>query len=461
MKRMKKGVVAVLLLTMLVSMFAACGSKEAGSAEATFTNDGTVFRIAIWNDEFQSRFNNYYDTDGNGMIGPNNDIKVEWVMTPSEGNAYQNKLDEQLPANVAATAANKIDLFCIEADYALKYVNSDYTIPITDIGVTTADMADQYKYTQEIVTDSNGKIKGSSWQATPGLFVYRRSIAKEIFGTDEPTEIQALLSDWDKFDAAAKKLHDDSNGGYQMLSGFDDSYRTFSNNVSAPWVNSDSKIVIDDQIWAWVDQTKAYTDNGYNQKTTLWAPEWTAGQTPSGTVFGYFYSTWGINFTLLENSLATQVKDGGKEEVGNGIYGDWAVCQGPQSYYWGGTWICAANGTDNADLVADVIKVLTCNKDTMKKITLDTQDYTNNKTAIQEIIDAGFGSPFLGGQDHLSLFQAAADKIDMSNTSPYDQGLNEKFQEEMREYFRGNVDKDTALANFYTAIAEIYPDLKK
>ncbi len=50
----------------------------------------------------------------------------------------------------------------------------------------------------------------------------------------------------------------------------------------------------------------------------------------------------GINFTLLGNSLATPVKEGGKEEVGNGIYGDYAVCQGPQSYYWGGTWICAA-----------------------------------------------------------------------------------------------------------------------
>ncbi len=41
-----------------------------------------------------------------------------------------------------------------------------------------------------------------------------------------------------------------------------------------------------------------------------------------------------INFTLLGNSLATPVKEGGKEEVGNGIYGDYAVCEGPQSYYW-------------------------------------------------------------------------------------------------------------------------------
>ena len=80
----------------------------------------------------------------------------------------------------------------------------------------------------------------------------------------------------------------------------------------------------------WVDQTKEYTDKGYNNKSSLWDSQWAADQGPSGKVFGFFYSTWGINFTLLGNSLETPVAEGGKEEVGNGIYGDYAVCEGPQ-----------------------------------------------------------------------------------------------------------------------------------
>ena len=79
-----------------------------------------------------------------------------------------------------------------------------------------------------------------------------------------------------------------------------------------------------------VDQTKEYTDKGYNNKSSLWDSQWAADQGPSGKVFGFFYSTWGINFTLLGNSLETPVAEGGKEEVGNGIYGDYAVCEGPQ-----------------------------------------------------------------------------------------------------------------------------------
>ena len=35
--------------------------------------------------------------------------------------------------------------------------------------------------------------------------------------------------------------------------------------------------------------------------------------------------------------------------------GGWAATEGPQGFYWGGTWITAAAGTDNPTLVADII----------------------------------------------------------------------------------------------------------
>ena len=38
------------------------------------------------------------------------------------------------------------------------------------------------------------------------------------------------LSTWDKFNAVAEKA---AAKGYKMLSGYDDSYRVFSNNVSS------------------------------------------------------------------------------------------------------------------------------------------------------------------------------------------------------------------------------------
>lgn len=461
MKSFQKATAALLASLMLVSS-AGCGSNTTpassaapagSSAPATNTDSAKTLRIYGWNTEFQDRFNTYFKDAGKLPEG----INVEWVITPNENNAYQNKLDADLKAQ--DSAADKIDIFLIEADYALKYVDSDYTLDVKgDVGLTDDDLKDQYQYTKDIATDSNGKLKAVSWQATPGLFAYRRSIAKDILGSDDPAKVQQALSDWDKFNAVAKTAADK---GYKMLSGYDDSYRTFANNITSPWVDANDTIHIDPIMMKWVDQTKEFTDKNYNNKTSLWAPEWGADQGPNGKVFGFFYSTWGINFTLLGNSLATPVAEGGKAEVGNGVYGDYAVCQGPANYYWGGSWICGAKGSDNVDLVRDVMKTLTCDAATMKKITEDTEDFTNNQTAMGELAKSDYKSTFLGGQNHIALFAEAAPKINMKNISKYDQGMTEEFQKAFKDYFDGNVTKDQALDNFYKAIIEKYPNLKR
>ena len=463
MKKNLKALVVLALAFAMVFTMAGCGGGSEGGSEGggEASEGGKVLNIWCWNDEFQSRFNEFYPeveevAKDNSTTTLKDGTTVKWTINPNEGNNYQDKLDEALLKQADAAADDKIDIFLVEADYALKYVDADVTMDVKELGLTDDDMAQQYQYTKDIVTDSNGAQKGTTWQATPGLFAYRRSIAKDVLGTDDPEQVQEALSDWAKFDEVAAKA---SEKGYKMLSGYDDAYRTFSNNVAAPWVDGDT-VKVDENIVKWIDQTKDYTDKGYNNKTSLWDENWAADQGPAGKVFGFFYSTWGINFTLLGNSLETPVDQGGKEEVGNGIYGDYAVCYGPQPYYWGGTWICAAAGTDNADIVKDVMLKLTCDKEIMKKITEDTQDYTNNQEAMQEIADSDFASDFLGGQNHIALFVEAAKKIDMSNAGPYDQGLNESIQTAFRDYFDGNVDFDKAKANFEKAAQEKYPELK-
>lgn len=452
---MKRKISSLLLVVMMIfTTLTGCGNSAASgtTVEKDPDKQGKVLNIYCWNTEFQDRFEYFKDS---GKLP--SDVKVNFIITPNENNAYQNALDAALLKQNEAAADDKIDIFLIEADYALKYVDSDYSLDVKSVGLTDDDLKDQYKYTQEIVTNKSGAIKGVTWQATPGLFAYRRSIAKDVLGTDDPVKVQEALSTWDKFDKVAA---DAAAKGYKMLSGYDDSYRVFSNNVSAPWVDKDNKIQIDPNIMKWVDQTKTYTEKNYNNKSALWDTTWAADQGPKGKVFGFFYSTWGINFTLLGNALETPVKEGGKEEVGNGIYGDYAVCEGPQSYYWGGTWICAAAGTDNANLVKDIMLTMTCDSETMKKITEDTQDYTNTVSGMEQLANSDFKSAFLGGQNHIKLFAESAPKISMKNMSAYDQGLNEEFQKAMKDYFDGNVSKDKALENFYKAAVEKYPNLK-
>ena len=445
---MKKLLAIVLALALTLAL---------GTVAFAESAEGAVLNIWCWNDEFQSRFNDYYPgvkeiAEDKSTTTLENGITVKWTINPNQGNNYQDKLDEALMNQESAAADDKIDMFLIEADYALKYVDSPFTLDIkADIGLTDEDLAPQYKYTQDIAS-VDGVLKGTTWQATPGLFAYRRSIAKDVLGTDDPDQVQEALSDWSKFNDVAEKA---AEKGYFMLSGYDDAYRTFSNNVSAPWVDG-TTVKVDPNLMTWVEQTKEFTDKGYNNKSSLWDATWAADQGPEGKVFGFFYSTWGINFTLLGNSKADP---DGPDEVGNGAFGDYAVCYGPESYYWGGTWICAATGTDDPETVKDIMLKLTCDKDIMKKITEDTQDFTNTISGMNEIASSDFKSDFLGGQNHIALFAESASKIDMSNAGPYDQGCNEEMQAAFKDYFDGNATIDEAKAAFETAIKEKYPEL--
>jgi multiple sugar transport system substrate-binding protein len=497
---MKKSAFSVVLAVACVAALGSCGNISSGSVAASstastastavsstgsanVTNGGKVLNIRCWNTEFEGRFRHYckdlltnsqeddadYDSavtdkkwampDADGNFTMKDGTVVKFVITESKNNAYQNALDNALLGQDQAAADDKVDMFLIEADYALKYVKSSMSVDVQkDIGLTSAELADQYQYTKDIVTDSAGALKGTTWQACPGLFAYRTDIADEVLGTHDPDQVQAKIDTWDKFDAVAAQMKAKSK---YMLSGYDDAYRTFSNNISNPLVNAKKEIVIDPMINKWISQTKTYSDNGYNHGTSLWDPTWSADQSSAGSVFGFFYSTWGINFTLAGNA--------GKKDAADTLYGKYRVCKGPASYYWGGSWISAAKGSDNQSQIKTIMERMTCDKATMKQLTLDTLDYTNNKTAMNEIAnDATYGSAFLGGQNHIKLFAQAADKISMKNISAYDQGINENVQNAMKDYFTGAKKKDgtvttldDAWANFYTAIKAVYPALKK
>lgn len=131
-----------------------------------------MLNIWCWNDEFQSRFNDYYPevkavAEDKSTTTLNDGTIVKWTINPNENNNYQNKLDEALLAQDSAAADDKIDIFLIEADYALKYVDSDYTLDVRgDIGLTDADLSGQYPYTQDIAT-AGGKLKGVTCKPPP------------------------------------------------------------------------------------------------------------------------------------------------------------------------------------------------------------------------------------------------------------------------------------------------------
>ena len=466
----KKAVSALLCAAMVAGMLAGCGkgsdsgtpsdtskgdaSNATESASSNLKDDGKVLNIYCWNEEFKSRITAHYpdykEVDAtHGKIG---DVDVVWNITPSDDNAYQNNLDAALLNQQDAPADDKIDIFLVEADNALKYVDTDYTAPVKDLGITDADLSKQYQYTKDIVTDSKGVLKGVSWQGCPGVLFYNRDAAKEVLGTDDPDKVQEYVKDWDTYNDTAKKMKD---AGYKMTASANDTYRVYSNNVTSKWVDG-NKINIDDNIMKWVDDSKAQVDAGETGTCDLWSDDWSKGFYPQGKVFCYFGPAWLVNFSMAADT-----------EGSIGYNGGWGAAQGPQGFFWGGTWICAAQDTDNASLVKDIMLKMTTDDDVMKDIVLDDDDFVNNNTVMNGLADGSikakdgkeYSSKILGGQNPLSMYCAGVETLDLSNISAYDQGCNEEFQKAMKNYFEGKATKDEALELFYKGVTEKYPEL--
>ena len=83
-------------------------------------------------------------------------------------------------------------------------------LPYKDLGIDVDKLlkeAEIAPYTVDIGTNPDGELVGLGYQATGGAFIYRRSIAKDVWGTDDPAVIKDKIGPgWDKFFEAAAEL---------------------------------------------------------------------------------------------------------------------------------------------------------------------------------------------------------------------------------------------------------------
>lgn len=447
-KRLLTTALALLMVASTATVFTGCES----SSGAKLTDDGKEIVIASWNNEFEDMMNDFYLKDHPLPEG----ITFKFINTGGS-ETYQEKIDNLLDGD------DVIDIFLMEADYAKKYVNGDHVVPLADLGIKDSELENQYAYTKDVVRNSKGKIVGSSWQAAPGLFIYRRSLAEKFLGTSDPAEVQEKVKDWDAFIATAKVINEQSEGKTKMVTSINDIWQVLRTVRSAPWVKN-NKLTIDDTPMFFMDLAKTLTDEKLVAEYEPWGTEWNAA-VGNDDVFGYFGSTWFIQWTMVANSSGKPAPAEGEpaNETGPGIgtYGDWAAIAGPQAYYWGGTWLAVTPKCDNKTIVADIIRYFTVKEDSMKKYSLASYDYVNNDKAIQSIIDDGYSFDFLGGQDHYSLFKEAAAKIDTKAMSAYDQVANNAFLEQVEKYVQGTIDKDKALEEFKKDMINAFSEIEE
>ena len=195
-----------------------------------------------------------------------------------------------------------------------------------------------------------------------------------------------------------------------------------------------------------MDQTKEYTDKGYNNKSSSGTASGLSDQA-SPVRCSASSPTWGINFTLLGNPLATLPLRAARGRGYNGIYGDWRQCEGPLSpTTGGGTRSAAQPAATTLRPSRTLVLKLTCDEAIMKQITMDTQDYTNNEKAMNEIASSDYKSDWC--QNHIVCLQRLQPRSICPTPARNDQGLNESFRTLRAITSPATWEEDAAKANF-------------
>ena len=375
------------------------------------------------------------------------------------------------PALDAALKNGEVDMYAAEAAFILKYAQGDaaqFAAAYKDLGIDVDKAvkdAEIAQYTVDIGTRPSDKaLVALGYQATGGAMIYRASIAKEVFGSDDAAtvekEVGAGSGSYDAFWKAAEKL---KAKGYPIVSGDGDVWHMVENSSSSGWI-VDGKLNIAPERQAFFDISKQLLDKGWSNETSDWTPAWYAdmkGVSQEGKdnkpAFCFFGPAWLINYVMVGNS--------GGEKAGEGTYGDWRVCKAPCGFFWGGTWVLASKtAAENADKKAGVAELINW-------ITLDASDKglqymwangtfngeggTKDCVASGKVMATADGKlDFLGGQNMFPAFIAANANATGKNMTQYDETINSLFREQVNQYAHGQKSVDDAVKTFKSNVAD-------
>lgn len=459
----KKVVSALLVGTMVMSM-AACGSdtQSAGSGTQSGEAKGDE-KLVVWtlaNDliDFGERFQE--------QTG----VEVETVVI--EPADYPTKVQTALLAG-----ESEPDVIVAEPQMLEDFYDAGFFANLDDFGAKDYE-GQIVDYVWEVGKDSEGIQRAISYQITPAGIYYRRDIAQEVFGTDDPDEIGKLFADYDTILQTAETL---KNAGY----------RIFASDAEINYFSGDSAWVIDGKLN--VDQARLdYMDlcvDLYQKDLTAYAAQWAtpwyqamAGEVPilnADIQFGDWTEdedgNVGLNIWDEENfnenvgnysDETTQVFAFGlpawgvltmRDHVGE-TSGKWGVCAGPSYGFGGGTYIGISSQSKRQDTAWEFVKFCTLNEDTANWwIDYSQGDTVSLVSALEAHKDDE--NPIYGGEKLYSFWLEQAEGIDYSIVTRYDKGIGDAWGEAISAIKTGEKTKDQAISDFYDKIEATYPEL--
>lgn len=463
-----KKVISAMLAGVLALSCVACGSSSSstssnsgsttdGTQTASTTETGEEQRLVIWTlaKDLETFAEKYMETHPN--------VNIETVVI--EPGDYVTKVQTALNGG-----QSDLDIIVGEPQMLEDFYDAGYFEDLNQAPYNAQDYADQVvDYVWDVGQDSEGIQRAISYQMTPAGIYYRRDIAKEVFGTDDPDEIGKLFADYATIRETAKTLKDKG-------------YRIFASDAEINYFSGDSAWVIDGTLN--VDQARYdYMDlcvDLYQNDMTAYANQWStpwyqamAGEVPilsadiqnysddsvnvwdadqfeestkdmdKTSVFAYGLPAWGV-LTFRDNCGETS--------------GNWGVCAGPSYGFGGGTFIGISSQSERKEAAWDFLKFCTLDEDTANWWIEKSEGDT---VALKAVLEqhAEDENPVYGGEKLYAFWLKQAEGIDYSKVTRYDKAIGDAWANAISAIKTGEKTKEEAVQGFYDEVESTYPEI--
>lgn len=402
--------------------------QQTGSDSGETNDQELVAELNIWSSgEELQRF-----VEGFNEIYPG--IKVNITVIPNT--EFLSKLTP-----VLSSGTDVPDIFTGESDYVRYLVNAGVWDDLSgDIYEGSAEKTkDVWDYVKDVGTDDTGALRALSWQTTPGSIIYRRDLAEKVLGVSEPEEVAEYLTSYDKMLETAAKFKEND---ITMFASWEDVLLMALSYRDHAWVE-DGKLVIDPKMVDFLDFVKESNSNGYDLNVSEWAPEWIAG-VEGDDVFCYVLPTWGYSFVIKSNANKTM--------------GQWGMCEGPNPYINGGTWLGIYKDSPNKEAAWAFLEYVTLNEESLTEYSKEYGEYVANKSA-DNALALEAGEENLAGQNLYEFYNGVMEKKPNVTITEYDGQINTAYKAAANAYATGKVSKEDAIEQFKNDVATNYPEI--
>jgi multiple sugar transport system substrate-binding protein len=420
---MRKAILILSTIILLLSLPACTGQpKDPKSFQGTLTICAFTNDVKKMIEKFESIYTG---------------VNVELIIIPCDIWYMSRKPRMPDPENERAP-----DILTAEYSEVIDLLESGFYADLGQFNPSTEDLVD---YVVDVGTDSSGRLRLLSWQSIPGGFFYRRNMAEKYLGTDDPEQIGEMLSTTDKFLETARRLKEASGGRVKLIAGYGGYQHYQFSQREQPFIVG-GKLNLEQSVLDYFDIAKTMRDEELTAEIGTWSPPWFENMNRAEPeFFGYILPTWGLHYVITPNAEDTM--------------GDWGLCQGPGSYFWGGTWMGINRCSKNKELAWEFVKMFTLDEEILAWWAKETGDFVGNKKVIEKIKN-DFSDELLAGQNHYLFFAGEIPKIKGRLLAKYDLDLRGFFMGAINNYVEGTMTKQEAIKQFKANVKNAFPDVR-